>query len=52
MTWTLLEKLSMFTNAGGVMLSEARRTLAREATDGVDTQELTIMLFGRTFVKI
>lgn len=42
----------LLTDAGGVMLGEARRTLAGEATDGVNAQELTVMLFGRTFVQI
>lgn len=41
-----------FTDAGRVMLGEARRTFAGEATDGVNTQELTIMLFGRTLIQI
>lgn len=36
----------ILTNAGGVVLGEARGTLAREAANGVNTQELTIMLFG------
>lgn len=34
------------------MLGEARRTLAGEAADGVNAQELTVMLFGRTFIQI
>ena len=36
----------LFTYAGSMMLGEARRTLAGEPTDGVYTQELTVMLFG------
>lgn len=36
----------LLTDAGSVMLGEARRTLAGEATDGVNAQELTVMLFG------
>lgn len=42
----------LLTDAGGVMLGEARRTLAGEAADGVNAQELTVMLFGRTFIQI
>lgn len=34
------------------MLGESWRTFAGEPTDGVNTQELTIMLFGRTLVQI
>lgn len=34
------------------MLGEAGRTLAGEATDGVRAQELTVVLFGRTFIQI
>lgn len=40
------------TDAGSVMLGEARRTLAGEAADGVNAQELTVVLFGQTFIQI
>lgn len=39
-------------NAGSVVLGEPRRAFAREAADGVNTQELTVMLLGCTLVKI
>ena len=39
-------------NAGSVMLGKPRRAFACEATDGVNTQELTVMLLGCTLVKI
>lgn len=42
----------LLTDTGSVMLGKARRTLAGEATDGVNAQELTVVLFGRTFVQI
>lgn len=42
----------LLTDAGSVMLGEARRTLAGEATDGVNAQELTVVLFGQTFIQI
>lgn len=34
------------------MLSEARRALACEAPNGVDTEELTVVLFGGTLIQI
>lgn len=42
----------VFTNAGRVVLGEARWTLAREPTDGVDAQELTVVLLGGAFIQI
>lgn len=42
----------LLTNAGSVMLGKPRRAFACEATDGVNTQELTVMLLGCTLVKI
>lgn len=39
-------------NAGSVVLGEPRRAFACEAADGVNTQELTVMLLGCTLVKI
>lgn len=45
--WRLL-----LTDAGSVMLGEAGRTLAGEASDGVNAQELTVMLLGGTFIQI
>lgn len=42
----------LLTNAGSVVLGEPRRAFAREAADGVNTQELTVMLLGCTLVKI
>lgn len=44
--------MCVFTNAGRMMLSEAWRTFAGEPTNGVDTQELTVMLFGGTLIQI
>ena len=40
------------TDAGGVMLGETRGTFAGEASDGIDTQELTVVLLGRTLVQV
>lgn len=44
------KKLDLFlralTDTGGLMLSETRRTLAGEAADGVDAEELTVVLLG------
>lgn len=34
------------------MLCKAWRTLAGESSDGVDTQELTVMLLGRTLIQV
>lgn len=34
------------------MLGEACRTLAGETSDGVDTQELTVVLLGGTLIQI
>lgn len=42
----------LLTNAGSVVLGKSRRAFACEATDGVNTQELTVMLLGCTLVKI
>lgn len=36
----------ILTNAGGLVLGEAWRTLASEAANGVDTKELAVMLLG------
>lgn len=44
--------MCVFTNAGSMMLGEAWRTFAGESTNGVNTQELTVMLFGRTLIQI
>lgn len=35
-----------------LVLSEARGTFTGEATDGVDAQELTVVLFGRALIQI
>lgn len=40
------------TNTSCVMLCKTRWTFACEATKGVDTEKLTIVLFGLTFIKI
>lgn len=42
----------LLTNAGSVVLGKPRRAFAREATDGVNTQELTVMLLGCTLIEI
>lgn len=42
----------LLTNAGSVVLGKARRAFACEATDGVNTQELAVMLLGCTLIKI
>lgn len=39
-------------NAGSVVLGKARRTFTREAADGINTQELAVVLFSCTLVKI
>lgn len=39
-------------DAGSVVLGKARRAFACEATNGVNTQELTVVLLGCTFIKI
>lgn len=44
--------MSVFTDAGGLMLREARGAPAGESTDGVHTQELTVVLLGGTFIQI
>lgn len=40
------------TNAGRVVLGEARRALAVEAPDDVDTEELAVVLLGGTLVQV
>lgn len=40
------------TNAGCMVLSEARRTFASESPNSVDTKELTVVLLCCTFIKI
>ena len=40
------------TDAGRLVLGEAGGALASEASDGVHTQELAVMLFRRTFINI
>lgn len=39
-------------NAGGVVLGKAGRTFAREAADGVHTQELAVVLLCGALIKI
>lgn len=34
------------------MLCKAWRTLAGESSNGVDTEELTVMLLGRTLIQV
>lgn len=40
------------TNAGSMVLGKSRRTFTCEATDGVNTQELAVVLLSRTLIKI
>lgn len=40
------------TNAGSVVLGKSRRTFACEAANGVDTQELAVVLLSCTLIKI
>lgn len=40
------------TNASRLVLGKAWRTLAGEAPNGVDTEELTVVLLGRALVQI
>lgn len=40
------------TDAGSLMLREAGGTLASEASNGVDAQELAVMLLSRAFIQI
>lgn len=42
----------LLTDAGSVMLGEAGGALAGEAADGVNAQELTVVLLGGTFIQI
>lgn len=43
---------AFLTNTSCVMLRKTRWTFAREASKGVDTEELTIVLFGLTLIEI
>lgn len=43
---------SPLTNAGSVVLGKARRTFTSEAANGVNTQELTVVLLSCTLIKI
>ena len=45
-------KKNLLTNAGGLVLGETCRTLACKPSDGVDTQELTVVLLGGTLIQI
>lgn len=40
------------TNAGSVVLGKSRRTFTCEATNGVNTQELAVVLLSCTLIKI
>lgn len=42
----------VLTDAGSLVLREAGGTLAGEASNGVDAQELAVMSLGRTFIQI
>lgn len=42
----LMVSCLVLTDAGSLVLGEARGTLAGEASDGVDTEELAVMLLG------
>lgn len=43
---------AFLTNTSCVMLRKTRWTFACEASKGVDTEKLTIVLFALTFIKI
>ncbi len=49
---TLIFSCLVLTNTGSLVLCETRRTLAGEASNGVETEELAIMLLGWTFIQI
>lgn len=51
-THTVLPITLIVVDAGGLVLGEACRTLAGETADGVDTQELTVVLLGGTLIQI
>lgn len=51
-THAVLSCTLVVVDAGGLVLTEARRAFAGEAPDGVDTEELTVVLFGGTLVQI
>ena len=40
------------TDASRVMLGETGRTFTGESPQGVDTEELAVVLFGLTFVEV
>lgn len=42
----------LLTDAGRVVLSEARRAFAVESSDNVDTEKLAVVLLGGTFVQV
>lgn len=42
----------VLTDAGSLVLSKARRTFAGEASNGVNAEELAVMLLGRTLIQI
>lgn len=43
---------SLLTDAGSVVLGKPRRAFACEATNGVNTQELTVVLLACTFIEV
>lgn len=49
---TLIFLCTLLTDTGSLVLCEARGALAGEASDGVDAQELAVMLLRRTFIQI
>lgn len=51
-SWVPTQVFLLLTDAGSVVLGKPRRAFAREATNGVNTQELTVVLLGRTFIEI
>lgn len=51
-TAAVLRGALIVVDAGSLVLCEAGGTLAGEASNGVDTEELTVMLLGRTFIQI
>lgn len=48
---TFIQKLGL-TDAGGLVLREARGAFASEASNGVDAQELAVVLLGGTLIDI
>lgn len=43
---------ALLTDTGGLVLREARGAFASKASNGVDAQELAVVLLGGTFIDI